>query len=713
MKRFSQIALLAVLLFGITSAAFAQINPIQLTIHQVQEVPYDTLISGSPTASFSRYLGDTVSVTGTVIAAPRVSQSGPSLFALGNAYTMYIVDDNGGAYSGLNIRGTDTTVAQGTLMTALDTGFVVKVTGVVTQYYTTTQFEIGKITQWNGNVQVEILDTKPRRPNPTDILITDLVTADPKSYSPTAMQWEGVYVALHGLRVGTVTKGSSGRYTWTVTDDNGHSIGVYDQSKYFRAGADAFDPNWAPPASGTAITEIRGIITTSGQGVVIAPIYPGDIKIGSNPPIISNVTRSIVYPKSTEKMVINATIEDTNPDGQIVEAKLTYGLGNGPAIGTLDMTYNATSKAASIELPEQADGSAVWYFIVARDNSNETTLYPSDTSKAKPFYLVHDGTLSIHEVQYTPFSDGNPCCVGATVSVRGVVTSDDSLTITFIQDGVNPWSGVLVRGGSDIRALKVGDDVTVTGKIAEGYSSATNGNTALTEATLVTNHGTAAVPAAVLLQTKTFKTESTPDGTPAAECWEGMLVKFENLTVTNSNADAYQSKFYGEFLVNDGSDGDLRVNDLGAWKNVYTNDTAKKELIFLSAGTRIQSLQGIMMYNFANYKLEPRYVSDFSGVTGIEFNPTLPEQIVLHQSHPNPVAPGATAAIAFEIPKAASVTLDVYDLLGHKVATIVNGHYAAGTYEADFTTGRLTQGLYFYRLSVDGRVMNGRMMIQR
>ncbi len=703
-------ALVAILVLA--GSLFAQSTPPTLTIKQVQEVPWDTLISASPTASYSRYVNDTITVIGTVVAAPRFSPGAPTLFALGNAFTMYIVDENGGAWSGLNVRGTDTVASQNTLMTAVDTGFVVKVTGVVTQYFTTTQFEIGKIAKWNANVQIEVLDTKPRRPDPTDVLITDLVTGDPKAYNPSAMQWEGVYVQLKNLRVGTVTKGSNGRYTWTITDGQGHSIGVYDQSKFFRAGADAFDPNWSPPAPGTAITSIRGIMTTSGQGMVIAPIYPGDFVLGSNPPIISNVLRSTVFPKSNEKMTITATIEDSNPGGTVTEAKLTYGIGNGPALGTLDMTLNTGAKTGTVEIPEQADGSAVWYYITAKDDANESTMYPSDTTKSKPFFIVRDGIIRIHEVQYTPFKDGMPSCVGATVAVRGVVTSDTSLTVTFMQDGDAPWSGVLIRGGSDIRALKVGEDVTITGKVAEGYSSSTYGNTAIIDAVVTTKHGTATPPTPVPLTTVVFKTEAVPEGEPSAEQWEGMLLTFKNLTVTKSNADASTGGFYGEFLVSDGT-GDMRVDDLGSWKTVYTNDTAKKTLIFLSPGTRIANLTGIMMFNFANYKLEPRNVSDFDQVTDVHLTPALPASVVLRQSHPNPVMQGAVSRITFDLPEATDVTLDVYDLLGKKVTTLVSGWQAAGIHDATFQTGRLPMGVYMIRLNAGGTLQQGRLVISR
>ena len=385
MKRtLTLVILLAAAACCLSPRATAQITPLKLTIQQVQQVHPDTLAAGyaigTTTAiercQYSPHLGDTVEISGTVIAAPRLSVGGPLLFALGNANTMYIMDENGGAWSGINVRASDSAASASTLITAVDTGFVVKITGVVTQYFSTTQFEVGKVAAWNADVQVEILDTKPKRPEPTEIVLTDLVNGDPKTSTVMSQQWEGVYAVIKNVKVGTVTKSTStGRYTWTVTDGT-NSIGVYDQSVYFRGGSQGLDPNWAPPAPGTDLSFIRGVITSSGQGIVIAPIYPGDIELGSFPPIIKNVQRSIAIPTSAQSVTVTADVEDTNPGGTIQEVTLTYGSG-GTAIGTLPMAYNGTTFSATADIPAQPDGSVIWYSLAAKDNNNETAQYPT------------------------------------------------------------------------------------------------------------------------------------------------------------------------------------------------------------------------------------------------------------------------------------------------------------------------------------------------
>ena len=55
--------------------------------------------------------------------------------------------------------------------------------------------------------------------------------------------------------------------------------------------------------------------------------------------------------------------------------------------------------------------------------------------------------------------------------------------------------------------------------------------------------------------------------------------------------------------------------------------------------------------------------------------------------------------INFSIPVEGFVTLNVYNSIGQKVATLVNETKTAGTYQVDFDAATLTSGIYFYRIS--------------
>jgi len=68
----------------------------------------------------------------------------------------------------------------------------------------------------------------------------------------------------------------------------------------------------------------------------------------------------------------------------------------------------------------------------------------------------------------------------------------------------------------------------------------------------------------------------------------------------------------------------------------------------------------------------------------------------LKQNYPNPFNPSTT--IQFSIPKSESVTLEIYNLLGQKVATLVNEKLNAGSHTMFWNAAGFTSGVYLYRL---------------
>ena len=74
----------------------------------------------------------------------------------------------------------------------------------------------------------------------------------------------------------------------------------------------------------------------------------------------------------------------------------------------------------------------------------------------------------------------------------------------------------------------------------------------------------------------------------------------------------------------------------------------------------------------------------------------LPTQYSLMQNYPNPFNP--TTTIQFELPEKSDVVLDVFNILGEKVATLINEEMSAGAKKVVFNAAGLSSGVYFYRL---------------
>jgi hypothetical protein len=73
-----------------------------------------------------------------------------------------------------------------------------------------------------------------------------------------------------------------------------------------------------------------------------------------------------------------------------------------------------------------------------------------------------------------------------------------------------------------------------------------------------------------------------------------------------------------------------------------------------------------------------------------------PTQFQLKQNYPNPFNP--STQIKFQISNSNFVTLEIYDLLGHRVATLVNEKLNAGIHTLEWTATGNSSGVYLYRL---------------
>ncbi|MCX6163082.1 MAG: T9SS type A sorting domain-containing protein [Ignavibacteriae bacterium] len=91
----------------------------------------------------------------------------------------------------------------------------------------------------------------------------------------------------------------------------------------------------------------------------------------------------------------------------------------------------------------------------------------------------------------------------------------------------------------------------------------------------------------------------------------------------------------------------------------------------------------------------------------------IPAKFSLSQNYPNPFNP--TTKIDFSIPFESKVSLNIYDITGRNVMTIINKEFrSAGYYSADINAGSLGSGIYFYRFIAESNnnqtVMTKKMM---
>ncbi len=96
--------------------------------------------------------------------------------------------------------------------------------------------------------------------------------------------------------------------------------------------------------------------------------------------------------------------------------------------------------------------------------------------------------------------------------------------------------------------------------------------------------------------------------------------------------------------------------------------------------------------------------------TAGEIDSDIVGEFKLDQNYPNPFNP--TTNISFNLPNAANVNLTVYNLLGQKVATLINGRtMTSGSHSVAFNASSLSSGIYLYRLEAGSFVSNKRMTL--
>ena len=99
-------------------------------------------------------------------------------------------------------------------------------------------------------------------------------------------------------------------------------------------------------------------------------------------------------------------------------------------------------------------------------------------------------------------------------------------------------------------------------------------------------------------------------------------------------------------------------------------------------------------------------------ITKVEDNSNIiPSVYKLQQNYPNPFNP--STIIQYAIPSASNVKIEIFTVIGEKVATLVDGFKNVGNYEVSFAASGLPSGMYLYRISAGTFVQTKKMILIR
>ncbi|MBX2992047.1 MAG: T9SS type A sorting domain-containing protein [Bacteroidetes bacterium] len=90
-----------------------------------------------------------------------------------------------------------------------------------------------------------------------------------------------------------------------------------------------------------------------------------------------------------------------------------------------------------------------------------------------------------------------------------------------------------------------------------------------------------------------------------------------------------------------------------------------------------------------------------------------PAEFMLHQNYPNPFNPSTNIRFSIPVGTHGRVSLQVYDILGREVATLVNELKGTGSYEVTWDATGMASGVYFYRLQAGEFMQSKRLLLLR
>jgi hypothetical protein len=131
-------------------------------------------------------------------------------------------------------------------------------------------------------------------------------------------------------------------------------------------------------------------------------------------------------------------------------------------------------------------------------------------------------------------------------------------------------------------------------------------------------------------------------------------------------------------------------------------------------GTFVGNTKPTVHYDFAT-KIGVNQVDfdadgiDLSNCVGNTIIADAPVNLELAENYPNPFNP--QTEIAFGLPEASLITLDIYNVLGQKVATLANGYFEAGRHTITWDASNQASGIYFYRLTTPDGALTKKMLL--
>ena len=532
--------------------------------------------------------------------------------------------------------------------------------------------------------------------------------------------YNGQFVRLENA---TLVQGVQGARPEMLFSSDGQDtqINAYDTSVCFRndRGADYFpggnvpacvtDGDFQPPPTG--VVNVQGFLFFQGDdggfdyGVpdeanyVLAPIEAADFELTTAPPTVV-VTGPTSVPGANEAVQIS--IEAVAAEGTINSVVVDYEFVATSQTGQVNAT-SAGGDLYTATIPGGPNGSFVTYSATATDTEGGST-----TTDVQSYRIFSGPVTEIAQIQET--FDGGPgdsplftgdaaeIEIDLTARVQSVIPNGDNFNVIFQDDaGLAPFTGIWAFVGSNPDGLAVGQEVTITGATLDERF----GVTQISDLTFTVGGTPGAYPY------KEVTTTILQDAA-TAEQHEGMMLNFDDVTITDINADGDDTPGmgFGEWGFSSTGDAAEQVRADDYSENIPEDFNFEN----FEIGQVRDFIRGAWYFSFGNYKLVPVELADVGAI--IVSEEATAEALALGLSvAPNPL--GATTTVRFETQAAGPVSLRVFDATGRAVATLLDGELAAGPASAELDARGLAAGVYVVRLQAGATVATQQISVVR
>ncbi|MFC1799671.1 lamin tail domain-containing protein [Candidatus Eisenbacteria bacterium] len=323
---------------------------------------------------------------------------------------------------------------------------------------------------------------------------------------------------------------------------------------------------------------------------------PRQQNVNGVPPDAFGLEYSPCVPTSSDPVTISCYVKEVE-DG-IKEVKCIYRHSIDPpgwahtAWDTLDMVQDMVEDSLyTLDIAAMADQTQGLFYVWVSDTLDVSRVYPAD-ARSNP-YRYSVGLTDISAIQEVDIGDDSSYVAGHAKNITGVVTASRGTyfdNMFTVQQGSGDWSGIHVYDPSYSLPAAVGDSVILTGRVQEYYN--------LTEIYLFATDCYTEVSTGNAVYETLLPTGDMNTGALHPETYEGMLVRADNVTVTNGDLGN------GQWEINDGS-GPCIVDDVAYY-------AYQPQL-----GHTIESVWGIFDYAYSEYKIQPRSDDDIVGALSL------------------------------------------------------------------------------------------------